>query len=212
MTSLLLGAPTIQSEAASQADAAVIIWVSVIGAVTSIATAIIAALATRHAKEARNQATQANDAVNHRHEGQPRLFDNVLSMSTQMGQLAADMGEIKEWHGKWASLDGTPLSTGTGLIERFDSVDSKLEGVSSKLEEHIAAIAATRRDLRDHVLWEETRKYPKIEVKVDQVDRKVTTVEQALVQHVISPGQDRLAATQEPLARDLGESSDSDPV
>lgn len=188
MTPLLLGAPIIQSEAASQGDATVIIWVSVIGAATSIATAVIAALATRHAKEAKIQATQANDAVNHRHEGQPRLFDNVLSMSTQMGQLAADMGEIKEWHGKWASLDGTPLSTGTGLVERFDSVDSKLEGVTSKLEEHTEAIAATRRDLRDHVLWEETRKYPEIEGKVDLVDQKVSTVEQALVQHVINPG------------------------
>ena len=116
-------------------------------------------------------------------------------------------------------------------------MDSKLEGATSKLEEHTEAIAATRRDLRDHVLWEETRKYPEIEVKVDLVDRKVSTVEQALVQHVINPGQDgseggaggpessdqrdiitrevreRLPeVTDTAFARDLGESSPPDPV
>lgn len=207
MTPLLLGAPIIQSEAASQGDATVIIWVSVIGAATSIATAVIAALATRHAKEAKNQATQANDAVNHRHEGQPRLFDNVLSMSTQMGQLAADMGEIKEWHGKWASLDGTPLSTGTGLVERFDSVDSKLEGVTSKLEEHTEAIAATRRDLRDHVLWEETRKYPEI---IEALRKEMDVVKRDIITREV---RERLPeVTDTAFARDLGESSPPDPV
>ena len=58
-----------------------------------------------HAKKAAQQASSANDAVNHRHKTQPRLFDVVLKNN-------AAAQELLEWK---RSYDDSPWNTGKGV-------------------------------------------------------------------------------------------------
>lgn len=64
----------------------------------TITTAIISALANRNASKAKRHASEANDAVNHRHADQPRLFDTVNNMQVQMNNVHRGMVNLQEQH------------------------------------------------------------------------------------------------------------------
>jgi hypothetical protein len=62
----------------------------ILGAFTLIGTlfaSYMAYLSSKNAKGARKEAAEANDAVNHRHADQPRLFDVVHSMQSQISAM-----------------------------------------------------------------------------------------------------------------------------
>ena len=82
-------------------------------------TAVFSFLGLRHGKEASAQATQANDAVNHRHQGEPRLFDMVVETHRKVEALDT-------WKDRW---DGLPeeLSDDHGLVRHFDKLQSSIE-------------------------------------------------------------------------------------
>lgn len=61
-----------------------------------IVTAIYAYKAKGHAKEASKQSTEANDAVNHTHRTQPRIFDLVLANSHKTEYLVEEMRAQRE--------------------------------------------------------------------------------------------------------------------
>lgn len=68
----------------------------VLGAFTligSIGTAWIAYLSSTHAKKAAQQATEANDAVNHRKPDQPRLFTMVDEMRGEVSKMRGEMAD-----------------------------------------------------------------------------------------------------------------------
>ncbi|NNE47549.1 MAG: hypothetical protein HKN37_12920 [Rhodothermales bacterium] len=76
------------------------VWVAVVTAgfasLTGIVTAVIGFLTHRQAKEGKEQATQANDAVNHRHAGQPRIFDMVINVKDEMSELRTDQSSLAD--------------------------------------------------------------------------------------------------------------------
>ena len=62
----------------------------ILGAFTLIGTlfaSYMAYLSSRNAKSARKEAAEANGAVNHRHPDQPRLFDVVHTLRSQVDSL-----------------------------------------------------------------------------------------------------------------------------
>jgi hypothetical protein len=80
-------------------------------------------LSARRSKVAASQATQANDAVNHRHINQtPRLYDVVLKTDKQVDELV-------NWK---RTYDGGPLDSGQKVI---DFMDTFLE-LRSHVREH----------------------------------------------------------------------------
>src|SRR5690606_17681705 len=51
--------------------------------------------AKREAAAARKEAAEANDAVNHRDPGEPRLVEQVTEMRADLGDMRADVGHLK---------------------------------------------------------------------------------------------------------------------
>lgn len=51
--------------------------------------------AKKHAKNAHKQAAEANDAVNHRHPNNPKLYDAVLQNSHDIGEIKADVKDVQ---------------------------------------------------------------------------------------------------------------------
>lgn len=65
----------------------------ILGIFTLLGTTITAAfsyLGTKHARVAKNEAKQANDAVNHRSKDQPRLVDLVADVHGEVKMLAVE--------------------------------------------------------------------------------------------------------------------------
>jgi len=72
-----------------------LIALAVIGLLGIIIPAWYAKQSREHAQMASIQATQANDAVNHRHPDSPRLFDMVVEHKADMDDLSDQVAELE---------------------------------------------------------------------------------------------------------------------
>ena len=85
----------------------------------------VAWLGKRSAATAARQATEANDAVNHRHKGQPRLFDVVLKNHGHIEELV-------QWK---RSYDDSPWKTGEGVNEWLAKYSDRLDRLTEQCDE-----------------------------------------------------------------------------
>jgi len=84
-----------------------------------VVTSVFSFLGLRHGKEASHQATQANDAVNHRHRGEPRLFDMMVETHQKVRKL-------DEWKDRWSGLP-EDIANDHGLVRYLDKLQSSIE-------------------------------------------------------------------------------------
>ena len=87
---------------------------------------------------AKEQAAEANDAVNHRHPDSPRLFDLVVDTRAQMNELI-------EWRHHWDTLPAD-LDSGADLVRRFDAIDVRMDELRREHAEQLAALARLQAD------------------------------------------------------------------
>ena len=117
-------------------------WVLIVLGLLTLAgvvlPSLIAGAAARHAKVAATQATEANDAVNHKHPGQDRLFDMVLTTRENLADLTISNTEQHEAIVAAAITAVTMARTAeqTAIIAR--------DTISAKLEEHLSQIACRK--------------------------------------------------------------------
>lgn len=99
-------------------------WITLLGLVVttglSFAGVVLSNRAKNNAAEAKRHASEANDAVNHRHPQQPRLFDMVLESYERTGRIEA-------------RLDANVAR----LDERNDRVEAEIGEVKTALRQHI---------------------------------------------------------------------------
>lgn len=97
---------------------------------------------------ARKNTASINDAVNHRHESQPRLLDLVRT-------IAQEVAGLKEWQDRWNLPPD--LASGAGLIARFTTINRHLD-------RHAAELREVKQLLAEHAAWE-AEKYETLERK-----------------------------------------------
>lgn len=73
------------------------IWLSVASFLGTAAAAYMAYKSQHQAKIAARESTQANAAVNHRGEGQPRLFDMALEAREHQAVVIDNLNKISSW-------------------------------------------------------------------------------------------------------------------
>lgn len=86
-------------------------------AIAAIAGAILAGNARKHAKD-------TNDAVNHRHLDEPRLYDMVL-------ESLAHVRELVQWK---KGYEGGPLDTGRKVDNFVTETQKRLGEIENQLE------------------------------------------------------------------------------
>lgn len=123
---LLPHAETVTSSTSANTERVAII-LGLFTLVGTITTAIITVLGNKIAKqananaaEAKQHAAEANDAVNHRHPGQPRLFDTVNRVQDQMNTLHRSVVNMQEQH-----------------QEQHQEVMSQVSEVRQELRDHV---------------------------------------------------------------------------
>lgn len=95
----------------------------------------------RYVKTAADQATQANDAVNHKEHGETRIFEQVREIRAKQD----------EFDRKWGNLPAS-IDNAVGLNDTLHDMSRRLDGIESQLVEHIA--------------WETNVKWPAITKEV----------------------------------------------
>jgi hypothetical protein len=159
----------------------VIVVVAFLGFCGTFVTAVFAFLGLQHAREAKNQATQANDAVNHAHEsGQDRLFDMVVETRQRGKETQADVKEINVWKERW---DGLPeeLSTASKLTTHFEIIEDRIKTSGDSLHRSLSELDkqntfqhnAIVKKLEDHIQDEA----PKIAALADSLSKMETRTE-----------------------------------
>ena len=73
------------------------VLVSLFGAMSSCAAAYLAYKSQSQAKVAARESTEANAAVNHRKEGQPRLFEVALEAREHQAVVISNLEKISSW-------------------------------------------------------------------------------------------------------------------
>lgn len=136
-------------------------WVVVLLALISVTGVIITAwfsyMAQKHAKEGLKQASEANDAVNHRQVGQDRLFDMVASTRDQVNQITL-------WKDKWDHIPDK-LKDPQELAMHFAILEDRIKAVGQRVDDN-------------HI---ETRNH--IDVRIDSIENKVIEVDAKLENH-----------------------------
>lgn len=170
-------------------DVEVVAWVLVAIVVVLVMGLVLALRSVRpvlhevleHLGIVSTQVGRIDDAVNHRHPGQPRLADHVQQTRAAVerierkvedlddrnekthGELLGDVSALKSWARRWDDLP-PELSHDGGLVARFDSIESKVDRNSGLIE-------GLHQELTDHVAWEMAEKYgERIEAHLDRQD------------------------------------------
>lgn len=107
--------------------------------------------AKTHAEQAAKDTADINDAVNHRHQDAPRLYDAVL--------------DLVAWKSKWDSLP-PELSSDGSLVNTLDTITGQIHHLDAKID-------VFGRELIRHVEWEEKIKYPSFQQDVQEAVEKI---------------------------------------
>lgn len=142
-------------------DSQTLIVIALISLMGVTISGLFGLLAARWARSAHDQAAQANDAVNHKGEGQERLFDMVADTYTKVK-------ELDTWKDQWDELPEA-LRDPANFAAQFDKIDGKIDATNSSihslnthlggrieilgdrvdgLSEQVSDVAA---DLREHI-------------------------------------------------------------
>lgn len=154
MVSFLIAADAISTESGSTEP-----WVVVILALISLAGIVVSAwfgyMAQKHAKEGAKQASEVNEAVNHRKPGQDRLFDMVAEMRE-------DVKDLTEWKEKWDNIP-SKLKNPQEIVTSFAILEDRIATVGERVDKNAV-------DIRHHI----DSKIDSIEIKVNEIDSKLT--------------------------------------
>ena len=101
------------------------------------------------AKQALEQTTQVNRAVNNVGPGEHRLYDKISGLESSVNKLVEIQEKFSE-HG-WETLP-PDLNTAVGLTVSIRELQTNYHVVNSKLDEILV-------NLQDHVEWEMQAKY-----------------------------------------------------
>lgn len=129
----------------------------ILGAFTLIGTTITATfsyLSTKHARVAKNEAKQANDAVNHRSKDQPRLVELVADVHSEVKTLAIESKLQERRMNEFIELNS----------HRHRDLSKKIHQLAESHRQHLESIGS------DGGFWDgiERRKHK----KPVQVDRR----------------------------------------
>lgn len=102
-----------------------------------------------------SHAEAINDAVNHRHPGEPRLLDLVKITRDEVRDTRSGVGEVK----------AEVAITREGLAE----TDREVRRTRREIVDARREISRVDRDLTDHISWEEKQKY----VQLDEVKKLI---------------------------------------
>jgi hypothetical protein len=132
------------------------IVLAIIGLATLLVTALVYVVkANTHAKVAAEQATQTNDAVNHKEHGETRIFEQVRDMNAKMDNVLATQAKHESYwedhHRRWGRLP-EGLDDETGLVIALRDLRSEITQI--------------REDLGAHVRWEEQVKWAALEGRI----------------------------------------------
>lgn len=122
--------------------------------VTAVGVSVVGFLGVwlkRDTRKLKEETSAVNDAVNRVHPGTPRLFDLVAQASDHAKQNKEDIDTLMEISSESAvALDGVRGCI-DGLRRGQDTIDEKLNGHITRLDEHIAESGATRRLLEERI-------------------------------------------------------------
>lgn len=131
------------AQAVQQRDTNEAIWIALIANIAIVLVAIING--AQKVRKIETQVTQVNDAVNHRHPGEPRLLD-LVKMTHEQSKINA------ESHGR-LGVDVQDIRHDlTRLDHKVDDVDTQVR----KLDEKVDCVEDK---LKQHVEWEEDIHY-----------------------------------------------------
>jgi len=117
---------------------------------TSVAALVWVIRNGRYARTAAVESSAANAAVNNVGPGAHTLYNLAASIKEDVDELKATQREFAT-HG-WAALPAD-LATAPALTSTIRALQERGDAVDSKLDTLIA-------ELREHVLWEMSQKYP----------------------------------------------------
>ena len=99
---------------------------------------------------AHRQAKEANDAVNHRHEGgHPRLFDMVVESRANQAVLMSKQNELLEWKRSYTDSGGE-WDNGNKVHQFIESHSEFCKETKDKLHQHSAAIRSMEKSIEKH--------------------------------------------------------------
>ena len=94
--------------------------ISIMGAVSAICAAYMSYRGQKESRIAARESSQANAAVNHRLEGQPRLFEMALESREKQAEIITSLDKISGWQDKC----DTKIDT---LSDRVSKVEAYIE-------------------------------------------------------------------------------------
>ena len=163
MIAFLVETVVSSAESTSNGTFAAII-VAALAMVGTVVTAVISSRAHIQAKIGAEQATQANEAVNHRKPGQDRLFDMVVDMHSQVR-------EIKAFQQQWADLPAS-LDDAEKVVAQFKVIDDRIISTADQVSRRLSRLDA------DNTIF-----HHKTDERLDSVESKVDGVAAGLAAH-----------------------------